>query len=235
MSALVGSRSGRRDYGRDENEAASRRYLIRWRLEPKDTAAFLRGELVEPIKPIVYYIDPATPEKWRPWLRKGIESWNPAFEKAGFKNAVRVDDPPTPEEDPEWSPEDARYSVIRYYPSPVENAYGPNTHDPRTGEILESDIGWFHNIMKLQTGWFFAQAVSHPEAQKLPFSDSLMGEMVATVAAHEFGHTIGLAAQHEGVQCLPGGLAAQQVLHGEVRNRADHHGLCSLQLHCPAG
>ena len=192
MSALVGSRSGNGDYGRDDNEAASRRYLIRWRLEPKDTAAFLRGELVEPITPIVYYIDPATPEKWRPWLRKGIESWNPAFEKAGFKNAVRVDDPPTPEEDPEWSPEDARYSVIRYYPSPVENAYGPNTHDPRTGEILESDIGWFHNIMKLQTGWFFAQAVSHPEAQKLPFSDSLMGEMVATVAAHEFGHTIGL-------------------------------------------
>lgn len=180
------------DYGRDENEAMSRTYILRWRLEPKDTAAFLRGELVEPIKPITYYIDPATPAKWRPWLKKGVESWNPAFEAAGFKNAVRVLEPPTPEEDPDWSPEDARYSVIRYYPSPVENAYGPNIHDPRTGEIIESDIGWFHNIMKLQTGWFFAQAVSDPRSRKLPYDDSLMGELIATVAAHEFGHTIGM-------------------------------------------
>lgn len=180
------------DYGRDENEATSRQYLLRWRLEPSDTAAFLAGELVEPIKPITYYLDPATPNKWRKWLRLGIESWNPAFENAGFKNAVRVIDPPTAEEDPDWSPEDARYSVIRYFPSPTENAYGPNTHDPRTGEILESDIGWFHNIMKLQTGWFFAQAVSDPRSRKLPYSDDLMGELIATVAAHEFGHTIGL-------------------------------------------
>lgn len=180
------------DYGRDENEAVRREYLLRWRLEPKDTVAFLRGELVEPIKPITYYIDPATPQKWRPWLKKGIEAWNPAFEQAGFKNAVRCLEPPTPEEDPKWSPEDARYSVIRYYASPIENAYGPNTHDPRTGEILESDIGWYHNIMKLQTGWYFAQAVADPMSRKLPYNDSLMGEMIAFVAAHEFGHTIGL-------------------------------------------
>lgn len=180
------------DYARPESEAVSREYILRWRLEPKDTAAFLRGELVEPIKPITYYIDPATPVQWRPWLKKGIEDWNPAFEAAGFKNAVRCIDPPTPQEDPDWSPEDARYSVIRYYPSPIENAYGPNIHDPRTGEIIESDIGWFHNIMKLQTGWFFAQAVSNPLSRKIPFPDSLMGELIRFVAAHEFGHTIGM-------------------------------------------
>lgn len=179
------------DYGRPEPEAVQRTYILRWRLEPSDTAAFLRGELVEPIKPIVYYLDPATPVQWREWLRKGIESWNPAFEAAGFKNAVRVLDPPTKEEDSTWSPEDARYSVIRYFPSPIENAYGPQIHDPRTGEILESDIGWFHNVLKLQTGWFFAQAVSDPRSRRVPYSDSLMGALIATVAAHEFGHTIG--------------------------------------------
>ena len=179
------------DYGRPEPEAVQRTYILRWRLEPKDTAAFLRGELVEPIKPITYYLDPATPPQWRPWLRKGIESWNPAFEAAGFKNAVRVLDAPTKEEDSTWSAEDARYSVVRYFPSPIENAYGPQIHDPRTGEILESDIGWFHNVLKLQTGWFFAQAVSDPRSRKLPYSDSLMGALIATVAAHEFGHTIG--------------------------------------------
>ena len=110
------------DYSRPEPEAVGREYILRWRLEPKDTAAFLRGELVEPIKPITYYIDPATPMQWRPWLKKGVEDWNVAFEAAGFKNAVRCIDPPTPKEDPDWSPEDARYSVIRYYPSPIENA-----------------------------------------------------------------------------------------------------------------
>jgi len=180
------------DYSRPEAEAVQREYIVRWRLEPKDTAAFLRGELVEPITPITYYIDPATPVQWRKWLKKGIEEWNPAFEAAGFKNAVRCLEPPTPEQDPDWSPEDARYSVIRYYPSPTENAYGPNIHDPRTGEIIESDIGWFHNIMKLQTSWYFTQAVSDPKSRKLPYNDSLMGELVAFVAAHEFGHTIGM-------------------------------------------
>lgn len=179
------------DYGRPEPEAVTRTYILRWRLEPSDTAAFMRGELVDPIKPITYYIDPATPVQWRSWLRKGIESWNPAFEEAGFKNAVRVLDAPTKEEDSTWSPEDARYSVIRYFPSPIENAYGPQIHDPRTGEILESDIGWFHNVLKLQTGWYFAQAVSDPRSHRLPYSDSLMGALIATVAAHEFGHTIG--------------------------------------------
>lgn len=180
------------DYGRPETEALTRQYILRWRLEPKDTAAFLRGELVEPIKPITYYVDPATPVQWRPWLKRGVEAWNVAFEAAGFRNAIRCIDPPTPQEDPEWSPEDARYSVIRYYPSDIENAYGPNIHDPRTGEIIESDIGWFHNIMKLLTSWYFTQAVSDPRARKLPYPDDLMGELVSFVATHEVGHTLGL-------------------------------------------
>ncbi len=179
------------DYGLDVQKAEKRGFITRWRLEPKDSAAYFRGELVEPIKPITYYLDPATPMKWRPWLRKGIESWNSAFEKAGFKNAVRVLDPPDSTQDPEFCPEDARYSVIRYFPSPVENAYGPEVHDPRSGEILESDIGWFHNVMNLQTQWYFTQAIQDPRAHKLPLPDSLMGELVAVVAAHEFGHTIG--------------------------------------------
>ncbi|MBX7154641.1 MAG: zinc-dependent metalloprotease [Bacteriodetes bacterium] len=179
------------DYGLDVQKAERRAYILRWRLEPKDSAAYFRGELVEPVKPITYYIDPATPLKWRPWLKKGLESWNTAFEKAGFKNAIRCLYPPDSTADPEFCPEDARYSVIRYFPSPIENAYGPNVHDPRSGEIIESDIGWFHNIMNLQMNWYFTQAVADPMAHKLPFSDSLMGEMIAVVAAHEFGHTIG--------------------------------------------
>ncbi len=179
------------DYGLDVQRAEKRGYITRWRLEPKDSAAYFRGELVEPIKPITYYIDPATPEKWRPWLKKGIESWNSAFEKAGFKNAVRVLNPPDSTQDPEFCPEDARYSVIRYFPSPIENAYGPQVHDPRSGEIIESDIGWFHNVMNLQTGWYFTQGIADPRSHKVPFPDSLMGELISTVAAHEFGHTIG--------------------------------------------
>ncbi len=179
------------DYGIDNQRAESQSSITRWRLEPKDTAAYFRGEIVEPVKPITYYIDPATPMKWRPWLKKGIETWNSAFEKAGFKNAVRVLPPPDSTEDPEFCPEDVRYSVIRYFPSPIENAYGPHVSDPRTGEILESDIGWYHNVMNLQTGWYFTQAVADPRSHKIPFPDSLMGELIATVAAHEFGHTIG--------------------------------------------
>ncbi len=179
------------DYGRPEPEAVTRQYILRWRLEPKDTAAFLRGELVEPIKPITWYLDPATPQQWRKWLRLGVERWNEAFAAAGFKNAIRCIDAPTKEEDSTWSPEDARYSVIRYYPSPVENAYGPQIHDPRTGEILESDIGWFHNIIKRLTAWYYTQAVADPRAHKLPLPDSVLGELVSFVATHEVGHTLG--------------------------------------------
>ncbi len=181
------------DYGLDAQRAETRRYIARWRLEPSDTAAFRRGELVEPVKPIVYYIDPATPVQWRQYIKQGVEDWNVAFEEAGFRNAIRAMDPPSEEEDPEFNPEDARYSVIRYFPSDVQNAYGPHVSDPRTGEILESDIGWFHNVMNLLRNWFFVQtAAANPAARRMRFDDALMGQLVRFVAAHEVGHTLGL-------------------------------------------
>lgn len=181
------------DFGLDNQRAESRRYITRWRLEPSDTAAFLRGELVDPVKPIVYYIDPATPEKWRSYLKQGVEDWQVAFEAAGFSNAIIAMDPPSPEEDPEFSPEDARYSVIRYLASSIQNASGPHIHDPRSGEILESDIQWYHNVMNLVRNWYFVQtAAANPEARGVEFDDDVMGELVRFVSSHEVGHTLGL-------------------------------------------
>lgn len=181
------------DYGVDEQKAAQRRYITRWRLEPKDPEAYFRGELVEPIKPIVYYVDPATPPQWVPYLKKGIEDWQVAFERAGFKNAIIAKDPPTKEEDPDWSPEDVRYSVIRYISTPIQNAQGPHVHDPRTGEILESDILWYHNVMNLLRNWYFIQtAAVNEDARGVKFKTEVMGELIRFVAAHEVGHTLGL-------------------------------------------
>ncbi|HEX7050574.1 MAG TPA: zinc-dependent metalloprotease [Longimicrobiales bacterium] len=181
------------DYGLDVQKAAERCYIARWRLEPTDRAAWLRGEVVDPVKPIVYYIDPATPMKWRPYIKRGIEMWQKAFEAAGFRNAIIAKDPPTPEEDPEFSPEDVRYSVVRYFSSQTQNAYGPHISDPRTGEILESDIGWYHNVMNLLRNWYFIQtAAANPEARGIEFADSVMGKLISFVAAHEVGHTLGL-------------------------------------------
>lgn len=181
------------DYGLEAQRAKTRTYITRWRLEPKDWDAYNRGELVEPVKQIVYYIDPATPEKWRPYLKQGVNDWNVAFEAAGFKNAIKAMDPPTPEEDPEFSPEDIRYSVIRYFSSDIQNAYGPHVHDPRSGEILESDIGWYHNVMNLLRNWYFVQtAAINPDARGVEFKDEVMGELIRFVSAHEVGHTLGL-------------------------------------------
>lgn len=181
------------DYGRAAEKADVRRYITRWRLEPKDTAAFRRGELVEPVKPIVYYIDPATPMEWRPYLKQGVEDWNKAFEAAGFKNAIIAKDPPTPQEDPEFSLEDVRYSVIRWFPSDIENAYGPHISDPRTGEILNADIGFYHNVMNLVRDWFFIQtAAANPAARHVKYPPELMGTLLRFVVSHEIGHTLGL-------------------------------------------
>lgn len=181
------------DYGLDEQKATQRSYIVRWKLEPKDEEAYKRGELVEPKKQIVYYIDPATPEKWRPYLKQGVNDWNVAFERAGFKNAIVAKDPPTKEEDPDWSPDDARYSVIRYFASDIQNAYGPNVHDPRSGEILESHIGWYHNVMNLLRNWYFIQtAAINPQARDVKFKDEVMGQLIRFVSSHEVGHTLGL-------------------------------------------
>lgn len=183
------------DYGLDVQKAKELEYLDRWRLEVKeeDREKFENGELVEPKEPIVYYIDRATPEQWREPIKKGIEDWQAAFERAGFKNAIIAKDPPSKEEDPEWSPEDVRYSVVRYLASPIPNANGPHVSDPRSGEILESDINWYHNVMTLLRRWFFVQtAAINPEAQSPEFDDEVMGELVRFVSAHEVGHTLGL-------------------------------------------
>ncbi|HEX3187235.1 MAG TPA: zinc-dependent metalloprotease [Pyrinomonadaceae bacterium] len=176
------------DYGLDEQRAAERRFITRWRLEKKDPNAAIS----EPVKPIVYYVDPATPSKWVAWIKKGIEDWQPAFEAAGFKNAIIAKEAPSKEEDPNWDPEDARYSVIRYLPSTIENASGPHVNDPRTGEILESDIQYYHNVMNLLRSWSFIQVGPlDPRFKKLPLPDDLMGRLVEYVVAHEVGHTLG--------------------------------------------
>jgi len=193
MPRLADSRVGffsvtRQDFGTDEHRAARRTYISRWRLEKKDPSAAVS----EPVKPIVYYVDPATPAQWVPYIKQGIEDWQPAFEEAGFRNAIVARDAPTAEEDPDWSAEDARYSVVRWLPSSIENAQGPRVVDPRTGEILEADIKMYHNILNVLRSQYFGQvAPLDPRAQRVPFPDSLMGELVRYVVAHEVGHTLG--------------------------------------------
>ncbi len=180
-------------YSDDQQKVENESFIVRWRLEPKkeDVEKWKKGELVEPAKPIVYYIDPATPKKWRPYLIQGINDWQKSFEKAGFKNAIIGKE--WPENDSTMSLEDARFSVLRYFASDIPNAYGPNVHDPRTGEIIESHIGWYHNVMSLVHDWYFVQtAAVDPGARKMKYDDDLMGNLIRFVSSHEVGHTLGL-------------------------------------------
>ncbi|MBO9728127.1 MAG: zinc-dependent metalloprotease [Chitinophaga sp.] len=183
------------DFDADPQGVKKLQMITRWRLEPKpqDMEKYKRGELVEPVKPIVFYIDPATPEKWRKYLILGVNDWQKAFEEAGFKNAIIAKMAPTPQEDSTWSIEDARFSAIVYKPSDVPNASGPHIHDPRSGEIIESHINWYHNVMRLLRNWYFVQASPNdPRARNMQFSDELMGELIRFVSSHEVGHTLGL-------------------------------------------
>jgi len=180
------------DYSSEALKSDQKTYIRRWRLEPKDPEAYKRGELVEPIKPIVYYLDPATPEKLRKYIKQGIEDWQKAFETAGFKNAILAKDPPTIEEDPEFSPEDIRYSVIRYVASTTRNATGPSVSDPRTGEIIESDVIWYHNHLRsYRNRYLLETGAANPSARTLDTPDEEIGEMMRMVIAHEVGHALG--------------------------------------------
>ncbi|HEY2825538.1 MAG TPA: zinc-dependent metalloprotease, partial [Gemmatimonadales bacterium] len=179
------------DYGADKPSVPTRCYIDRWRLEPKNPGAAVS----DPVKPIVFYVDPATPTKWVPWLIKGIEAWEPVFRAAGFSNAIKARTIPTPQEDPQFDLDDVRYSTVRWLPSTTENAYGPHVSDPRTGEILQSNIGFYHNVVELAESWYWVQAgAADPRIKRvtLPLPDSILGPLVAYVITHEVGHTLGL-------------------------------------------
>ena len=208
----------------------TRCYITRYRLEKKDPNAAVS----DPVKPIVYYLDANTPMKWRPWLKKAIEDWQPAFEAAGFSHAIIAKDAPT--NDPDWSPEDARYSVVRWLPSTTENASGPNIHDPRSGEILNAHIQFYQNVQNLARTWYFTQAAANdPRARTFPFPDSLMGRLLEYVLAHEVGHTIGFQHNMKSSSEYPIDSHPERGLPAAHGSRRDVDGLLALQLRRAAG
>ncbi len=173
------------EYGNPDQVAKEKRYIARYRLEKRNPSAAMS----DPTKQIVYYVSREVPEKWRPYIKKGIEDWKPAFEAAGFSNAIVAMDPPN---DPDWDPEDARFSVIRWAPNQTQNAMGPHVHDPRSGEIISAHVIMWHDALKLAQRWYFTQAsASDKSAQKIPFKDELLGELIRYIVAHEVGHTLG--------------------------------------------
>lgn len=181
------------DFGSEAYKADDRRLIRRWRLEPSDPEAYARGELVEPVQPIVFYLDPGTPDEWAPYIRQGVEDWQPVFESAGFKNAILVRDVPTPDEDPYFSPEDVRYNMVRYIANMTRNATGPSVSDPRTGEIIASDIIWYHNHLRSYRNRLMIETgAANPVARSLQMDRDYIGESVRQVIAHEIGHAIGL-------------------------------------------
>jgi len=181
------------DYSSEKPWMMKKQFIARFRLEKKDPSA----KVSEPVKPIVFYLSREVPEKWRSYMKKGVEDWKPAFEKAGFKNAISCKEAPSREEDPNWDPEDARYSVIRWVADPIQNAMGPHVHDPRSGEIISAHIIFWHDIQKLVQQWYFVQCgATDPRAAKLPLPDDLTGELLRYVTAHEVGHTLGLRHNH---------------------------------------
>lgn len=176
------------DVGTPQHRSVIRSYITRWKLEKQ----FPDSAISPPVKPIIYYVDPATPTQWIPWIKKGIEDWQPAFEAAGFRDAIIAREAPSAAEDPDWSPDDIRHTVVRWLPSTIENAFGPHVHDPRSGEILNGSIKIHHNVLNLARDWYFTQvAPLDPRAQHLPFPDSLMGRLVEYIVAHEIGHSLG--------------------------------------------
>src|SRR5262245_26810348 len=183
------------DYAAAKTWMVKRQFINRFRLEKKDPNA----EVSEVVKPITFYLSSEIPEKWRPHMKKGVEDWQPAFEKAGFKNAIVCREAPSRSEDPNWDPEDARYSVIRWVADPTKNAMGPHIHDPRSGEIISAHIIFWHDILKLEQEWYFVQCgAQDPRCTKLPLPDDLIGDLMRNVATHEVGHTLGLRHNHRG-------------------------------------
>ncbi|WP_309720848.1 zinc-dependent metalloprotease, partial [Armatimonas sp.] len=176
-------------FGHPDQKSVEQTIVNRFRLEKKDPSAAMS----EPVKPITFYLGREVPEKWRPFLKSGVEAWNAAFEKAGFKNAIQCKYAPTEQEDPTWDAEDARYSVIRWAPSTIANAIGPHVSDPRSGETISAHIIIWHNVLQLVQQWYFPQAAQiDARARKFPFPDDLLGRLVEYVASHEVGHTLGL-------------------------------------------